>query len=182
MTIPGHRLAVLAAGVLAIACREPGPPLGTFKLGAMEKFGVAVDFQLTRAASPAPSSLCGRFAPTRPGFHLYAMELPEAGVRGIGRPTRIRLVRSAVVHAAGQVVADRSPEELKVIPLGLTFPVYPAGPVTLCMPVTIGEGVDQTVELAITYMTCSDQVCLPPVQNAKVVVSLGNLSDVRGVK
>jgi thioredoxin 1 len=139
---------------------------------------VAVSIRLVMKAASA--SLCGTFAPTRQGFHLYAIELPDEGINGIGRPTRLSVVKSNALRPQGAAKADRASTTVKVEPLGLTFPVYPAGPVTLCMPVEVADRRDASADIALSYMTCSDQVCMPPV--ARVVAVSFDPSSARRVR
>jgi hypothetical protein len=114
----------------------------------------------------------GRFTPTRDGFHLYAKDLPRDGLSGIGRPTLLEVPPDGPLSARGALVADQTPEPLHVDALNLTFPVYPAGPVTLRLPVTVRPGRNRQAILSLTYLACSDSVCLAPVSRKPVVVNL----------
>ena len=42
------------------------------------------------------------FAPTEAGLHLYGKDLPEAGIQGIGVPTRSMFRRSPRLHQPGR--------------------------------------------------------------------------------
>ncbi len=114
------------------------------------------------------SWLRARFTPTRPGFRLYAKELPRGGLSGIGRPTLLELV--AGLRATGPLHADRVAGEIRSDLLGLRFPVYPAGSVTLSLPVTRTPNDAGAAELSLTYMACSERTCMPPVIDRRVRV------------
>lgn len=115
--------------------------------------------------------LAGTFTPLREGYHLYSMTLPRKGLNGEGRPTRLELGIDSKMKAVGEVVESLSAE---VSPMGPgTLLVYPAGPVTLSLPVSLPEGkgwVDDQV--SITYEACSDMTCLTPVEGKVVAVRI----------
>ncbi len=163
-------LVLLAFGVVSRLGRAPADA-GPRRLAGFTERDVAVEVTLERDAGGRPV-LAARFAPTRPGFHLYARELPRAGLRGIGRPTLLEIVRAPALRPAGPLQADRPSHALKTEMLGLTFPVYPEGPVTLRQPVTFTEATDRTVELSVTYMACSARACLPPQEDRRIIVRL----------
>ncbi|SRR5258706_5203378 len=100
------------------------------------------------------------------GFHLYGKDLAENGVNGIGVPTRLELVNSSSLQAAGPVFSNISPHDLRVESLGITLPVYPEGPVTLRLPVELPSRTrDVAAQIAVSYMACStDGVCKIPVK------------------
>src|SRR4051812_27128425 len=54
------------------------------------------------------------FTPMEQGLHLYGKELPENGVKGIGVPTRLELLRHPLLKAAGPVFADVASRDLEV--------------------------------------------------------------------
>jgi len=145
-------------------------PLASFT----ERF-VKVDLGLECGAS-GKASLAAHFTPTRPGFHLYAKELPRDGISGIGRPTLLELLPSEAVRSAGPLAADRQTTLLTSEVLGLAFPIYPAGPVTLRQPVRLSSRGATTAELSVTYMACSTSTCLPPAIDRRVRVSLAGCS------
>ncbi len=106
--------------------------------------------------------LTGSFKPTRPGFSLYSKDLPKNGLQGLGRPTLLEVNRSGSIMITGALEADQPVQNIYVNALGLTFPVYPAGPVELSLPFKL-TGKSAFMELSITYMACSDSTCLAPV-------------------
>lgn len=124
--------------------------------------------------------IAATFTPTRAGFHLYAKELPQSGLSGIGRPTLLELGEEGPLAARGALVADKTPELLHVEALNLSFPVYPAGPVTLRLPVTVAPGAARRATLSVTYLACSDTVCLAPVSRKPVTVTLPDAFGSRG--
>src|SRR5207249_7227615 len=107
--------------------------------------------------------LVGTYTPARATFHLYGKDLPKAGIHGVARPTLLELVRSAAIRPAGPLVADQPTMDLHVAALGLTFPVYPEGAVTLRLPVTVALTDNAAAEVSVTYLACSDRTCLVPV-------------------
>ena len=136
---------------------------------------VAVEIALERDRT-GKTWLVGTYAPTRAAFHLYGKDLPKAGIHGVARPTLLELVSSASIRPAGSLVADRPTIDLHVAVLGSTFPVYPEGPVTLRLPVTLTARDSATAELSVTYMACSDRTCLPPVIDRRIAVRIPGLA------
>ena len=128
---------------------------------------VAVEIALERDPS-GKAWLVGTYTPSRANFHLYGKDLPRAGIHGVARPTLLELVSSASVKLAGPLVADQPTIDLHVEALGLTFPVYPAGAVTLRLPVTVALKDGATAEVSVTYMACSDRTCLAPVIDKRI--------------
>ncbi len=93
-------------------------------------------------------------------------------IRRPGRLFTLELVSSASIRPAGPLVADQPTIELQVAALGLTFPVYPEGAVTLRLPVTLTAKDSATAVLSVTYMACSDRICLPPVIDKRIAVRI----------
>jgi hypothetical protein len=113
--------------------------------------------------------LAGTFTPQKDGYHLYSMTLPRNGLNGEGRPTRLELGIDSKMKAVGDVVESVSAEVASMGPG--TLLVYPAGPVTLRLPISLPQGkawVDDQV--SITYEACSDMSCLTPVEGKVVAV------------
>jgi hypothetical protein len=115
--------------------------------------------------------LAGTFTPTRPGFYLYGKDLPKAGLQGLGRPTLLEVNQSGSIKITGALEADQPVTNIHVNALGLTFPVYPAGPVKLSFPFE-QSGKPAFMELSITYMACSAKTCLPPVIDRHVRIQV----------
>lgn len=110
------------------------------------------------------------FTPTERGLHLYGKDMPEEGVKGFGRPTRLQVI-GGVIKPAGPVFSDVSPHDLEV--LDVKLPVYPEGPVTLRQPVEIRSGSDLTAQIEISYMACrTSGECKIPVERKRVELRL----------
>ena len=114
--------------------------------------------------------LSATFTPPN-GFHLYSKDIPIAGVEGLGRPTLLELPSNSLMNTTGPLVEsakaqvpDFGPQELLV---------YPAGTVTLHLPVELppGEGWVED-EVQVTYMACSASQCKPPVVAKHVLVAI----------
>lgn len=132
---------------------------------------VAVEIALERTQS-GTTWLVGTYTPSRATLHLYGKDLPKAGIHGIARPTLLEVVSSASIRPAGPLAADQPTIELHVATLGLTFPVYPEGAVTLRLPVTLSAKDAGTAVLSVTYMACSDRACLAPVIDKRIAVTI----------
>ncbi len=116
--------------------------------------------------------LAGTFTPTQPRFHLYSMDLPRKGSGGVGRPTLLEVIAPPDLRPIGPLQADQPVQDLYFDVLQRSFPVYPDGAVTVRLPIEKPDRPAITIELAITYMACSDTTCLPPVENKPVSVTL----------
>jgi len=172
------RRAVVAAAALALAasaaCGRGAEAKGgarRWELASFTARDVAVEVSLERDGA-GKAWLAGRFTPTRAGYHLYGKDLPREGIRGIGRPTLLEIAGAPGMRPAGPLQADRHPETLTADLLGLSFPVYPAGPVTLRRPVTFARHGATTAELSVTYMACTEGACLPPAIDRRFTVTI----------
>ncbi len=117
--------------------------------------------------------LSATFVPTRPQFYLYSKDLPKDGLNGLGRPTLLEVIRSDSIKPTGLLEADQPARDIYVETLGLSFPVYPVGPVTLSLPFElVASSKTVSMEVAITYMACSDRTCLPPVINKHMFIQV----------
>jgi hypothetical protein len=117
------------------------------------------------------------FTPLEQGFHLYSKDLPRHGVDGVGRPTLLELVSDSQLQPAGALLESvpASPDQTAsgVLPL----PVYPPGPVTLTLPVTLplaeANGGWREDRVSVTYMVCSPQgICRRPVMDKIITVKI----------
>src|SRR6185295_17404335 len=97
--------------------------------------------------------LAARFTPVSADTHLYAKELPLDGINGLGRPTRLAVTTATGLRVTGGLSADRPAIDDRIEELQTTLSVYPAGPVTLRLPIEV-DG-DARAELSLTYMACS---------------------------
>jgi hypothetical protein len=165
---------VISVATISAACgkeaeAETGPR--RWEVASFTARDVAVVVSVERDGA-GKTWLAGRFTPTRPGFHLYGKDLPKQGLRGIGRPTLLEIVASPGMRAAGPLEADRAPADLTVDVLGLKFPAYPAGPVTLRQPVAFTRPGRTTAELSVTYMACTEGTCLAPAIDKRFSVTI----------
>ncbi|MEO7059378.1 MAG: hypothetical protein ABI083_06655 [Lapillicoccus sp.] len=139
--------------------------------GSLVENGVEVTLRWDSTGTAAPV-LIAEFTPTQPGFHLYSVDLPDAGVHGVGRPTRLAV--GGALTAVGRPVTDVAVETMQVAGIPEPIPVYPDGPVTVRQAVRVGPSGGVTAFL--TYAACSRTTCLPPVSRQRVEVSLPPLT------
>jgi thiol-disulfide isomerase/thioredoxin len=138
-------------------------------LASFVENGVRVSIHLERDWRGA-AWLAGEFAPLSPDVHLYATELPSNGIEGLGRPTRLRVGRGSV-RVLGPAVANRPVVLDRLEELDLTLPVYPAGSVTVRVPVAFDDASPARTDVYVSYMACSPQGCLRPVIDRAVAVT-----------
>jgi hypothetical protein len=134
----------------------PGSPL---KLTSFTENSVTVSITL-ELDSAGQTFLAATFTPTDPTFHVYSIDIPRDGVNGLGRPTLLELGPDSKMQVAGSLTASATATDADIDGL----PTYPAGPVTLRLPITLppGDGwFDESV--SVTYMSCGSGVCNPPV-------------------
>jgi hypothetical protein len=186
-----------AFGVLLIvsllgACSQPAPsasPLPTdvpevntpessatpsSTLATFTENGVMVEI----VAQLKPSGqgwLSGTFTPREAGFHLYSNDLPRNGLNGQGRPTLLEIVSPGHLKTTGALQANQ-PTVLRA--QGLL--VYPDGPITLSLPIVWAESTSTATELSVTYMACSEELCLKPVIDKRVSVEIPDQNAVHG--
>lgn len=151
--------------LLAGGCgRSAGASTTAERSGHLEAGGVTVAVVL--AGGPDGAQVRATFRPQRPGFHLYSIDLPADGVKGLGIPTVVA-VRGSLA-AAGEASADAPVNDLRYEELDVSLPVYPDGPVTVTLPVrSTGEG---PAEVLVTFGACSPTTCLPPVRERPIVL------------
>jgi protein disulfide-isomerase len=137
-------------------------------LGSFRQHGVQVEFWLERTVRGS-MWVAAVFRPLTAGVHLYGATLPMEGIDGLGRPTRLTLQDSLAWRVAGPAVADRTEQDYRFDVLPQIMPVYPPGPVTLRVPVELRTPALQG-SATITYMGCSEDGCLPPVVERRVVL------------
>jgi hypothetical protein len=105
------------------------------------------------------------------GYHLYSKDIPLTGINGLGRPTMLELTTASQMRAIGELTESAKAEEPGFEPKELL--VYPLGAVTLSLPIELPPGRDWIEdEIKITYMTCSDSQCKPPVERKIVLVRI----------
>lgn len=157
------------AAELADLLRGWAPKKTVRPLTSFEQSGVHVDVALQEDGSRR-AWLTAAFKPIRSDVHLYDKDLPPQGIDGLGRPTRLAVVSSHGVTVAGPAVADRAVTMDRIDELNVSLPVYPAGPVTLRLPIRIERGA--SAEISLSYMACGGLGCQPPVTDKRVRVTL----------
>ncbi len=159
----------LAADVLIASWSFTGAaagavPAGQPVVGSLHQDGVAVTVRWA-AGSADGAALRVTFTPDRPGYHLYSTDLPDHGVDGVGRPTRVEL--GPGLSARGPARSDVHASPLSVPGVSAPLPVYPPGPVVLTQPVTLtpaaGRPSGRPIRTWVTFAACSRTSCLPPV-------------------
>ena len=165
-------IVVIAGGLLMLRARSntAAQPTDSIPLASLTENGVTVEIMLKRDQGEHPV-LTSVFTPTGEDFHLYSKNLPRGGIQGLGRPTLLEVTSTDSIQPAGPLTVDQGEAGEYYEPLNLTLPVYPAGPVTLHLPIQImAADAEIAAELSITYMTCKAGVCLPPVDDKRVSV------------
>jgi hypothetical protein len=146
------------------ACGQTTSPL---RLAAMSEGRVRVEVSLEWDGE-GNAWLAATYTPEE-GYHLYSKDLPQDGVEGLGRPTLLELPPGSKMLPAGALDESVPAAPLEDNP---ELAVYPAGAVTLRLPVSLPEGngwYDEQVR--VTYMACREGTCVAPV--------IGRLLDVR---
>jgi hypothetical protein len=162
--------ALFLLGSLLAGCAAPraeeAPPQDHFVLSELEKNEVRVVVELDIQPGSSQAQLTATFTPLLDGYHLYSKDLPRDGIAGVGRPTLLELTHASQMSVNGFLIADRAvitPTE--TISGFVDPPLYPAGPVTLTLPVTLPEGDGNMVadQISLTFMACGPIGCKPPV-------------------
>lgn len=158
---PSSRLLawILCIPLMLGACaRAPQNPL---ELASFTENSVSVFVSLEHDANGS-DFLSATFTPPD-GYHFYSKDLPARGINGQGRPTRLELTENSHAQALGYLTESAGPVALGYGPSGLL--VYPAGPVTLSLPIQLpdgrGWGKD---EIKVSFMACTNNQCTPPVE------------------
>jgi hypothetical protein len=163
-------LAFLALTVFTASCMpRPGlAPGQTLALAASSENSVDVSILLERTPEGI-ILLHATFTPPA-GNHLYSKDIPITGVDGLGRPTLLQLTDDSKMQALGSLG-----ESVPAFDLDFEYqklPIYPAGPVTLTLPIALPPGTGWVEDVvSVTYMACNDTGCKPPV--------LGKIIEVR---
>ena len=114
--------------------------------------------------------LAATFTPPA-GHHLYSKDVPMGGLEGLGRPTLLELPAESQMKARGDLTESVPAQEPDFEPRQLL--VYPAGSVTLRLPVALPSGNKWVKdEVKVTYMACSAYQCKPPVEGKIVQVNI----------
>jgi Thiol:disulfide interchange protein DsbD, N-terminal len=135
----------------------------------IEEAGVRVDISYVGADR---GEVIAMFEPLNDGYHLYGPEMPAGGIDGAGRPTLVELADGSAWRATDALAATPATTLQRLPTFDQPFPVFPAGPVTLRLPVERDTGAaGSPLAVAVTYMTCSDTgICLAPVEGRMVIL------------
>lgn len=159
-------LLILLLSAIVSCAPAPGKPiaLASFR----EKF-VDVSISLERDSNGG-AVLSATFTPSQ-DHHLYSKDIPINGLEGLGRPTLLELTEKSQMTTLGELIESVPAQEPDFEPKELL--VYPAGPVTLKLPVKLPPGNDWIDDqVKITYMACSAYQCKPPVEGKIVSVRI----------
>ncbi|KAF0106359.1 MAG: hypothetical protein FD146_2625 [Anaerolineaceae bacterium] len=142
---------------------KPGSPIN---LASFTENSVTVTLSL-ELDSAGQAWLAATFTPDDPEGHVYSKDIPRDGVDGLGRPTLLELAPGSRMQAAGPLAESVPATETDLE--GLL--VYPAGAVTLRLPVSLPPGNGWIEEsISVTYMACGSGSCWPPVIGKIVLV------------
>jgi hypothetical protein len=163
-----YRVAGLAAGLLLSGCGNPPATLVHFDESR-------VDLQVTiERYSEDAATVVAEFRPTEANLHLYGQELPDGGIDGAGRPTRL-VVSDPAWHATGVASSSVASQLVTLAGFDAPFATYPDGPVTLRQRIETNgiPAPGETLQLNVTFMACSSAgLCFAPVENRLVEVAL----------
>ena len=154
----------------ATSCQNSQRKVQTLQLATFTENKVTVTITLSNVENDQ-ATLSATFTPQNPSLHLYSKEIPRNGVEGLGRPTLLELPNSSVLKANGELVESVAPQPPLVDPKELL--VYPAGPITLSLPVLLpneNKWINDVV--LVTYMACDEQGCRAPVQQKPIIIKI----------
>lgn len=165
----GTAIVALAAGTTLLVSRELDnrDNRGLSRLAQFSDEGVTVTIGI-KNRSTTHATLVATLAPDRPGFHLYSIDLPADGINGVGRP--ITVVPQGALAVDGPLTAEAKATTIALAGTELELPVYPDGPVTVDLPVTVAGHGGATVHIG--YAACSRTTCLPPVSDHAIQASI----------
>ncbi len=115
-----------------------------------------------------------QFRPTESNVHLYGQELPDGGIDGAGRPTRL-VVDDPAWRTVGATTSSVASRPVSLAGFDTPFATYPDGPVTLRQVIepTGVPATDGTVQVKVTFMACSSAgLCYKPVEGEVVDLPL----------
>jgi hypothetical protein len=146
------------------------------RLAAFSQNSVTVEIALQQDASHH-TFLVATFTPIA-GDHLYSKDIPRGGIYGEGRPTLLELTPQSAMHAIGALSASVNDE---VSSMGMdALLVYPAGPVTLKLPVSLPAGHGwYDDQVSVTYESCSQTTCKTPVIGKTLQVHVPRLGQIK---
>jgi hypothetical protein len=159
----------LRSSVLAVLLIGCGPAAGP-AVESVPDSHVTIRVSVERASDGA-TTLVATFEPTESGVHLYGMEMPDGGIDGAGRPTRVVIDDPAWTTTGGPTVSVSSTLR-DIAGFDRPFPIYPDGPVTVRVPIqpTNAQDVAASVRAHVTFMACSSSgFCFVPVESHEVI-------------
>lgn len=160
---------VLSLLLLAGSASCGSAPKGPLELASFTENFVTVSIALEQDEN-GTAILAATFTPEK-GHHLYSKDIPINGLMGLGRPTLIELTEESQITALGNLIESVQAQEPDFEPKELL--VYPAGPVTLHLPVELPPGNDWIDDdVKITYMACTAYQCKPPVEGRIVSIRI----------
>lgn len=156
--------------------RDLGMP--SLQLASISENGVRVDLEL-QPTRGGWAWLSARFTPLESEYHLYAKDLPRQDGTGIGQPTLLELALGSKLRAIGTLVDNRVAKVENLVPDQPALAVYPAGPVTLLLPVELPAGRPGWIDdqVSVTYMACSPHGCLSPVLSRLIPIRVPVIMD-----
>lgn len=163
------RVLFLAISLSAVSVSCASVPSTPISLVSFTENYVDVSIYLERSAT-GNYLLTGTFTPPD-GYHLYSKDIPSTGIDGLGRPTLLELTSNNQIRANGELTESVRAEKSDFEPKELL--VYPAGAVTLSLPIEISSGSDGIdAEIKVTYMACSAYLCKPPVVGKIIAIRI----------
>ncbi len=118
--------------------------------------------------------LAATYQPKEPHLHFYSKDLPRNGVDGLGRPTLLELSQAGQLRSIGPIIADAIAAPDPTIQTAKPLLIYPAGPVTLRMPVEI-DAQKPNQQILLSFMLCSSKgYCTSSVEQLPVTIQLSN--------
>jgi Disulphide bond corrector protein DsbC len=126
-----------------------------------------VTVQIALKALPnGQRALLATFTPLRPHYHLYSKDLPRLGLHGVGRPTLMEITPTSGLTLLGNLEANQPTFDHFSHALEQALPVYPSGPVLLTQRLSLSpQALSAPIQLTLTYMACSEDTCLSPVDS-----------------
>lgn len=166
-------LLFVALSFQTAACQPTIHPNETIKLATSTESSVEVTISMQRSTDNQ-LYLMATFTPTDSSLHLYSKDLPKTGFDGLGRPALLEIPAASSIQATGELMESTFSQPLAYGPQDLL--VYPAGPITLSLPITFPTKKSGTLEtILVTYMACNEHGCRAPVENKPIEIELPNL-------